>query len=208
LSAPDAPEPDEADPLAAPDRRTIFDRFERLLRYRFLIPLKRAPHPPEWAARGTMIGMFWGLTPTIGVQVVGVFVTWILARRLFRWDFSFLIGTFWTGITNVLTAIPIYYSFFVVGQIMLGHWDGLPGYSDFRAQWHVAVSPDLDLIDQTIAATKLIFGDWGLTIMLGSLPFSIFGGWLGYHLTYRFVVRYRRARAERIARRGLRKFGA
>lgn len=190
--------------MAAPDRRTIFNRFERLLRYRFLVPLKRAPHPPEWAARGTLIGMIWGLTPTVGIQVVGVFATWIAARRLFKWDFSLLIGTAWTGITNVLTAIPIYYTFFVTGQMMLGRWSGLPGYRDFRLQWHEAATPDLDLIGQIEAWAKLIVADWGLTMLIGSLPYTIVFGILGYILTYRFVVRYRKARAERMARRRMR----
>jgi uncharacterized protein len=170
--------------------------------------LKRAPHPPEWAARGTFVGLIWGLTPTVGVQVPGVILTWIVARRVFKWDFSMLLAVAWTGITNFITAIPIYYAFFIAGQIMLGHWTGLPTYHSFRAQWHEVVSPDLDWGHQVIAAAKLIFADWGLTILVGSLPFALGFGWLGYHLTYRFVVRYRRARAERMARRRLRHSGA
>jgi uncharacterized protein (DUF2062 family) len=153
-----------------------------------------------------MIGLFWGLIPTI--QLLAVVVTWIVARRVFKWEFGLMIAILWTGVTNVLTAAPIYYTFYVTGQIMLGQWHGLPTYRDFLAQWHEAVSPDLDWINQAIAAAKLVFADWGLTVLLGSLPFSIAAGWLGYHLTYRFVVRYRRARAERMARRRLRHSGA
>lgn len=173
-----------------------------------MVPLKRAPHPPEWAARGTLIGLVWGLTPTVGIQVAGVFVSWIVARRLFRWDFSMLIAMAWTGITNVVTAIPIYYCFYVSGEIMLGHWRGLPGYRDFRLQWREAISPDLGWLGQIEAWAKLIFADWGLTMLVGSMPYAIVGSWLGYHLTYRFVVRYRQARADRIARRRVRQSDA
>jgi len=150
--------------------------------------------------------LFWGLCPT--VQLGAVVLTWIVARRWFKWDFSMLLAIAWTGVTNVLTAAPIYYTFYVTGQLMLGQWHGLPTYRDFLAQWHAAVSPDLDWVQQAIEAAKLVFADWGLTVLLGSLPFSIVCGWIGYHLTYRFVVRYRRARAERIARRRLRHSGA
>jgi uncharacterized protein (DUF2062 family) len=152
--------------------------------------------------------LIWGLTPTVGIQVPGVFLTWIVARRVFKWDFGMLLAIAWTGITNFITAIPIYYMFFITGQLMLGRWSGLPSYHDFRAQWHEAVSPDLDLFHQAMAAAKLIFADWGLTMLVGSVPFVVVSGWLGYHLTYRFVVRYRRARAERMARRRLRHSGA
>jgi len=163
--------------------------------------LKRTPHPPEWAARGTCVGLLWGLTPTIGIQVFGVFLTWFVAKRFCRYDFSMLIAMVWTSVTNVLTAIPIYYVFFITGQALLGHWSGLPGYADFREQWRDAIGPDLGWFQQIEAWAKLIVADWGLTMLVGSLPFALGGAWIGYRLTYRFVVRYRQARAERMARR-------
>jgi len=172
------------------------------------VPLKRAPHPPEWAARATMIGLIWGLTPTVGIQVLGVFLTWIVARRLLRYDFGLLIAMVWTSVTNVLTAIPFYYAFFVTGQILLGHWSGLPGYNRFAERWREAVTPDLHWLGQIEAWAKVIVADWGFTMLIGSLPFAIVGAWVGYSLTYRFVLRYRHARAERMARRRARRSGA
>ena len=152
-----------------------------------------------------MFGLIWGLTPTVGIQVLGVFLTWIVARRLLRYDFSLLISRVCTSVTNVLTAIPFYYAFFVTGQILLGHWSGLPGYPTFAIRWREAVTPDLDWLGQIEAWAQVIVADWGFTMLIGSLPFAIISAWVGYGLTYRFVVRYRQARAERMARRRMRR---
>lgn len=187
--------------MAPPDRRTFFSRFERLLRYRFLVPLKRTPHPPEWAARATAVGLFWGLSPTVGIQVLAVFLVWIVARRMFRWDFGLLIAIVWTSVSNVLTAIPLFYSYFITGRLLLGQWDGLPGYRTFSVRWYEAASPELNWFEQLEEWFRLVVVEWGVTMLVGSAPFAILGAWIGYRLTYRFIVRYRRVRAERIARR-------
>ena len=187
--------------MAPPDRRTPFSRFERLLRYRFLVPLKRTPHPPEWAARATAVGLLWGLSPTVGIQVLAVFLTWIAARRLFRWDFGLLIAIVWTAVSNVVTAIPLFYTYFITGRLFLGQWDGLPGYPTFAARWHEAASPEFDWFEQLGEWFQLVVVEWGFTMLLGSAPFALLGAWIGYRVTYRFIVRYRRARADRIARR-------
>jgi uncharacterized protein len=187
--------------LAPPDRRTFFSRFERLLRYRFLVPLKRAPHPPEWAARAAAVGLFWGLSPTVGIQVLGVFLTWLVARRLFRREFGLLIAIVWTSVSNVATAIPLFYTYFITGRMLLGQWEGLPGYRTFASRWGEAASPELAWFDQLGDWFSLVVAEWGLTMLVGSAPFAFLGAWVGYRLTYRFILRYRRARADRIARR-------
>ena len=45
-------------------------------------------------------GLLWGLTPTIGIQVFGVFLTWFVARRICRYDFSMLIAMVPAGLSR------------------------------------------------------------------------------------------------------------
>ena len=108
-----------------------WERFKRACRLRLVVPLKRSVHSPEHIARGVGIGMFWAMTPTVGIQMVFCFVTWVVARRLFNWDFHLIISLAWTWITNVLTLLPSYYLFFLTGQIILGRFDDLSGYNEF-----------------------------------------------------------------------------
>jgi len=50
-------------------KRSFMENMRRLLRLKLLIPLRRSPHSPEYAARGVAVGMFWALTPLVGIQM-------------------------------------------------------------------------------------------------------------------------------------------
>ena len=61
-------------------RRRNFDRIARLIKLRLVVPLMRSQHPPEYTAWGTAIGLAWAFTPTPGIQMGLVFVTWLQSR--------------------------------------------------------------------------------------------------------------------------------
>ena len=88
--------------------------------------------------------MIWGLTPTVGIQVIGVSLTWFVGRRAFNWDFNYLIALTWTIVTNPLTFLPLYYVFYVTGKFMLGGGgdNGLTGYQAFVGVWDQTFEPD------------------------------------------------------------------
>ena len=187
-------------------RRSWGEQVERLLRYRILIPIKRSRREPEHAARGVMVGVIWGLTPTMGVQMAIVLLTWLITRRLFRWDFNVIIGFAWTWISNPLTFIPIYYVFYVTGQFMLGRWDGwddLLGYDSF-----LALSRELSdaaFFEATRIYFSTIVWDWGATMVVGCIPYAAAGGFFGYRWGLKFTVRYREARQLRRRRKAARR---
>jgi uncharacterized protein (DUF2062 family) len=186
---------------SARQRSGFWQRLSRLLRFRLAIPMMRSRHSPEHAARGTMIGLLWAFTPTVGIQMPLVFVTWIIARRLFGWDFSLLLGLAWTWVTNAFTLVPTYYLFYLTGQVMLGHWGDLSGYDRFAGIWANAFQPDLSLWQEVVIMSKVLILDWGAAMWLGSLPWAALTGFLGYRYSLKFVLAHRHARAERFARR-------
>lgn len=179
----------------------LWGRLERLLRFRLIIPMLRSRHSPEFTARGVMVGLAWAFTPSVGIQMPLVFGTWLFCRRLLNWDFSLIQGLAWTWTTNVFTALPCYYVFFLTGQVMLGRWSDLTGYGSFLALFHTAFRDDLGLLDTARTVVDILLLDWGLAMWVGSLPWSALTGWLGYRLSLRFVTAYRAARAKRIERR-------
>jgi uncharacterized protein (DUF2062 family) len=185
-----------------PRRRAGFwQGLSRALRLRLAIPMMRSRHSPEFTARGSMIGLAWAFTPTVGIQMPLVFVTWIIARRLFNWDFSLLLGLAWTWVTNAFTLVPTYYLFYLTGQMMLGHWSDLSGYDRFAETWGQAFSPDLTLWQQVVIMSRVLVLDWGAAMWLGSLPWAALTGFLGYRYSLKFVHAHRHARRERMARR-------
>lgn len=186
---------------AAGTKPTAWQRLLRITRYRLVIPLMRSRQSPEHNARGTMIGLFWAFTPSVGIQMPLVLLTWIVARRVFRWDFNLVLGLAWTWVTNAFTALPCYYLFYLTGQILFGHWSRLSGFDGFAAQWHAAFVPGESIHDQVLSLGQMLLMDWGITMLVGSLPWGILFGAIGYRYSLRFTRAYRRARAERMARR-------
>lgn len=182
-------------------RAGFWQRLARILRFRLAIPMMRSHHSPEHAARGAMIGLAWAFTPTVGIQMPLVFVSWIIARRIFNWDFSLLLGLAWTWVTNAFTLVPTYYLFYLTGQVMMGHWGDLSGYDRFAGIWSSAFSPDLTLWQEVVIMSKVLVLDWGAAMWLGSLPWAALTAFLGYRYSLKFVRAHRHARSERMARR-------
>ena len=179
--------------------RAWFDRLGRMFRYRLFIPLLRSKHPPEYTARGVAVGLAWALTPTIGIQMPLVIATWIICRKVFRWDFNVVVGAAWTWTTNVVTMAPCYYAFYVTGELMLGRWQGLPGFETFQPLLD-PLREDLSLTEFVRIMFDVVIKDWGFAMVVGSLPYAALGGWLGYVLGLRFVLRYREFKRRRRGR--------
>ena len=155
--------------------RSVLDGLGRLVRYRIIIPLKRSRHPPEHTARGVMVGLVWGFTPTVGIQMPLVFVTWLVARRLFKWDFSVIIGMAWTWITNVVTMGPMYYAFYLTGQVLLGRGGEATGYSAFRELWDGAFSSEAGADDDDVfAVAKCAADEDPIGLLVEDLELSAF----------------------------------
>lgn len=187
--------------VVSPRKFGWVERLRRLARYRLHIPLKRSKQPPEHLARGVMVGVIWALTPIFGLQMVSVFVTWIVARKLFSWDFSLVNGLAWTWATNAFTIVPAFYVFWLTGQMMLGRFNDIAGYESFKA---IVAGWDADgtgFVDVTLNRFAALFDTVGLPLTIGCLPWAVFLGWLSYRLTHQFVIRYRHRRNERMAAR-------
>ena len=178
---------------------TRWQIFKRVCEYRLLIPLKRSVHSPKHIARAVLVGLAWGLTPTVGIQMIFCFLTWLIARHLFRWDFSLIVALAWTWTTNVITLLPAYYLFFITGQFLLGRFDNLSGYNEFLSLWNENVIDEgtMGYLEWVWAYTVFLIKGWGLPLAIGCIPWSILGAWGGYVWCLRFIVKYREARRSR-----------
>lgn len=95
-------------------------------------PLLSAGQSPEYVARSVAVGLFVAFTPTVGLQVVIVFVLWGLVRPFTR-DLAFnpIVASAWTICSNVFTIAPIYYVFVQTGRIILGRWANIRPYDGY-----------------------------------------------------------------------------
>jgi uncharacterized protein (DUF2062 family) len=177
----------------------IFRRASRYIRYRLITPMLRARHSPEYSARAVLVGVVCGLMPIIGQSTV-VLAVWLVARR-FNWGFNVVVAALWTFISNPLTTAPMFYGFYVTGQVMMGNWDDLTGFDRFTSFARDLISDQLGLWDQTKMLFRMLFLDWALAMWVGFIPWGVLCGWLGYRWSLRVVRAYRALREKRMARR-------
>jgi uncharacterized protein len=94
--------------------------MNRKLRY-FYLRFIRLKATPEHIARGFAIGIFWGMFPLPGLQMLTAIVTAAFLRGS---KIAAIAGT-WLG--NPLTTVPLAALNFHVGQTLLGRtWTSLP----------------------------------------------------------------------------------
>ena len=183
--------------------RRIKGGLQRLLRYRLLVPVLRAKHPPEYTARSVMVGLLVAMTPTVGVQMPIVLAVWFIIRLFWSaWDFNVVIAMAWTWVTNVFTLGPVYYVFLVSGRLMMGQPGGLSGYSEFSAMLSKTLSAEAGFFESLWTYTADLFEIWGVPMFVGSIPWALASAFFGYRWSLTLL---QRIRARRLRKRLLRK---
>lgn len=183
--------------LEARVNRGFMERMGRLSRLKLLIPLRRSPHSPEYTARGVAVGMFWAMTPLVGIQMYLCFMTWLLFKPLKNANFSLVISFAWTWVTNVFTMLPIYYLFYATGQIMRGDWHNITGYDTFLTSWHAAFDAGAGFWQAALDLMALLAKELGLSMGIGCLPYAIASAWFSYKFSLKYVRRRRRKKLEK-----------
>ncbi len=163
-----------------------FENIKRLLKMKLIIPMMRLNLPPEVKSMGVAVGLFWAMTPLVGIQMWLVFMTWVFFRKILHIDFSLVLGIAWTWLTNVFTMIPVYYVFYITGQIMRGNFSNISGYSTLAKIVKDTFMGDLSFVDKWILLFKILVKDWGLSMVIGCLPWAVVSSIVGYYLTLRF----------------------
>ena len=134
-----------------------------------------------------MLGVAWAMTPTVGIQMPIVLASWIIARKLFNWDFSLVNGLAWTWLSNVFTLLPLYYVFFLTGQLLLGRFDDLTGYDRFLVLMNGVQNISLSDWTSLLDWFSTILKGWGVSMLIGSIPWALVSGWIAYIWSLAFV---------------------
>ncbi len=187
--------------MVAGPRHRSRNPLARLIRYRLHIPMLRSSHPPEHTARGVMMGLIWAFVPLFGLQMGGVLLSWTVGSRIIGWHFALIPALAFTWVTNILTIVPVYYVYYITGQLLLGHWSDIAGYDAFAALFASTAPADASFFEAIWAWFQTLLTYWGVPIVLGSIPWTILIAWAGFRGSLRVVQAYRRRRAERMARR-------
>ena len=131
---------------------------------RAILSLEDSPHS---IAKGTAIGMFLGLTPTVGIQMILVMLVSLFVR------FNRKAALITVYISNPFTMIPMYWANYKVGTLFFEDtvtrqdFERLLTYHGFN-EW--------------LSAIHAIFVDVGMPLLFGSAVVATTGGILTYPL--------------------------
>ena len=120
-------------------------------------------------ALGTAIGVFIGLTPTVGIQMMLVGLLAVCTYRLFQ--FNRVAALITVYVSNPLTTIPIYYfaywvgTFFVEGDIARQDFERILKFEGLAGWWD---------------AVLILFIEIGTPLLIGTGIVASMGGVLTY----------------------------
>jgi len=128
---------------------------------------------PQQIALGTAIGMFIGLTPTLGLQMILV----LMVAPFLRFNRIAALATVY--VSNPVTALPIYYFNYKVGTLFFSDTVTYAQFAEvLTSGWQEAI--------------RGIVMEIGLPLLVGSGVVAVIGGLLTYPLTMWLVTMLRR----------------
>ncbi|MCP4786145.1 MAG: DUF2062 domain-containing protein [Fuerstiella sp.] len=142
---------------------------------RSVLALDDSPHA---IAMGVAIGIFVGLTPSVGIQTVLILALVILSRRFFY--FNVTAAMLSTYVSNPLTMVPLYYfwyrlgTWFVPGNATVDQFEAILNFDGLAGWWQATCSLAVQV---------------GTPMIIGSLLVAPIGALIAYPLT-RFLVRW------------------
>lgn len=167
-------------------------------------PVFESVSPIRETALGSAIGMFVGMTPTVGLQMWIVFMIWLGCKYFLNLRFDLIVGTALVWISNPFTMFPLYYGFLATGYYFLtvsgisAHPLDL-SYSNFYDQLSAILSSQQSSsLEIMINGTRFLLYDLGYPMLIGSLFFAIPLSILSYILIWHYLPRYRKQKARKM----------
>jgi uncharacterized protein len=155
--------------------------FWARVRSRLIDPFVRAQGTPRSIARGTALGLWLTLTPTVGIQMT------IAALVGIPWGANMPIAIALIWLSNPLTIVPLYYGYYWLGTVIL------PGPARSYADVAAVVGERIEAItvhgESIWTALRSLGGDIGTPMLVGSLIIATGCAIPGYFLTLAWAQR-------------------
>ena len=155
-------------------------RLFRLVYDKLVRPIFGINDSPHSVALGVAVGLFVAFTPTVGVQIPIAFGIGTLLKA------NRIVAVALTWISNVVTMLPFYYLYYVVGLFVLGR-DGL-SYSELTRRFGEGGGSPWEI-------GKVVLRDLGLPLWIGSLIIAVAVAVPSYPLARRALERRAARRA-------------
>lgn len=169
----------------------MWRKIWQIIDERLVKPFRESHAPADHLALGSAVGVFWALTPLVGIQMYLVSMTWAVGK-FFKIRMSLPIGMAMVWISNPLTMPALYYIFYITGYyifILFGAEMTEMSFQSFSQVIDEALS--MSLVDSLIYWGKFLLNDFGLPALIGGFVTGIPGGIFAYRFTMKWVARHR-----------------
>ena len=167
--------------------------IEKLIKEKLINPVLHSTAPVKEVSLGVAVGVFLGLTPTVGVQMYLVALIWSIYRYIFCRHFNLPVGVAMVWISNPLTMVPLYYLFLVTGYWLLETQNGI-SYELFT-EYLGHISSKEGTWEMIVAGARFLLIDLGWPMIIGSLVYAVPGFVISYFMTERIVTSHRKGKA-------------
>ena len=166
-------------------RKTIFEKLVR--------PFLLAEVAFKELVWGATLGMFWTMTPLVGIQMSLVFINWFIFR-LFKFHFHLPCALALVWISNPLTMGPLYFFFYLCGYFALNLFLEMPlellSWQTFEKTLNIALS--MELWSGLVYLAQNTYEQLFFPMFLGSLIISIPLSIATYFVSYRLLEKYKK----------------
>jgi uncharacterized protein (DUF2062 family) len=170
--------------------------IRRIFRYIIRSFKNKENRNPAYLGRSFAVGFFSSMWVLWGQSGIALAI-WFLFGRHGRLRFNVIVACLTTLITNPLTTPFWFYIYYLTGQFMMDK--SAIRFSKFAAELeHILEKLDMESI---AASIKLLVKGVGRPILIGSGPWYIIMGIVGYWLGTRIAIHLRRRQHARKKRR-------
>ena len=155
-------------------------------------PFRDSEASSEELALGTAIGLFWALTPLVGIQMWLVSINWFFFRRIkIRFNLAIALALVW--ITNPFTMPFFYYAFYIFGFEIFGALGAEVHLVNFTLFKDVLDKANqLDLWQGLFVWGKFMVIELGWPMLFGSFAMGLPIAILSYPSVIFLIRRYRK----------------
>ena len=181
---------------------SIYRGLKNKIYQQIIKPFIESVSPINEAALGSAIGMFVGLTPTVGIQMWIVFLIWLTCKQLLGIQFDLIIGTALVWISNPFTIFFFYYGFLATGYgfySLVGMDHSELSYYIFHQKLSAILNAEnAGFWNIMIDGTRFLVYDLGFPMVLGSLFYAVPLAVLSYFFTKKLLLVYRVRQANKM----------
>ncbi|EQA63529.1 DUF2062 domain-containing protein [Leptospira alexanderi] len=167
----------------------------RFIHQQVIVPFQKSHAPVQEVCLGTSIGLFWSLTPLVGIQMYLGLITWMLLGLIgIRFYMPISIAMIW--ITNPITFPFFYYIFYITGIAaynVLG-WN-MSAMNFARISKVIDHSDSLGFYEGLKYWSVFLINDMGAPMFLGGFLIGVPSAIVGYPLTKVLLNGFRKKQA-------------